>query len=266
MTDIHGTDRGFAGRVAVVTGAAGGIGCVIAHRLAEAGAVVAAVDRDEPALRAVADRLGHAGLPVHAVPTDVTDRSDVDSTVERIEREIGPIGFLVNVAGVLRVGAAVECTERDWAETFAVNTTGVFHLCRAVAAAMIPRRAGAIVTVASNAALVPRMHMAAYGASKAAASYLTRTLGLELAEHGIRCNVVHPGSTDTPMLHLLWSAGGRPETTIGGDPAAYRVGIPLRKLGNATDIAESVLFLLSDAAGHVTMHELTVDGGAALGA
>jgi len=251
------TDDDWTGRVAVVTGAAGGIGASVVAALARRGATVVAVDREQP-VRDTSVKL--------ALAVDVTDSAAVDAAVADVEDTIGPIDFLVTVAGVLRVGPVTQTSDEDWRTVFAINTDGVFHSVRAVARHMVSRGRGAIVTVASNAARVPRANMAAYGASKAASSYLVRTLGLELAGHGIRCNIVHPGSTDTPMLHALWAAGGDPRSTLDGDPGAYRVGIPLRKLGSALDIAESVAFLLSDRAGHITMQELTVDGGASLSA
>jgi 2,3-dihydro-2,3-dihydroxybenzoate dehydrogenase len=110
------------------------------------------------------------------------------------------------------------------------------------------------------------MHMAAYCASKAASALFTKCLGLELAEFGVRCNVVSPGSTDTPMLHSMWTDDSGADATLDGSLSAYRVGIPLGKLARPEDVAHAVAFLASDAAGHITMHDLCVDGGAALGA
>jgi 2,3-dihydro-2,3-dihydroxybenzoate dehydrogenase len=129
---------------------------------------------------------------------------------------------------------------------------------------MITRRRGAIVTVTSNAAGVPRAGMAAYAASKAAAAHFTRCLGLELAAHGIRCNVVAPGSTDTPMQRSLWNEETRDAPVIAGDPATYRTGIPLGRIATPEDIADAVLFLASERARHITLHDLYVDGGATL--
>jgi 2,3-dihydro-2,3-dihydroxybenzoate dehydrogenase len=131
---------------------------------------------------------------------------------------------------------------------------------------MVARRSGSIVTVASNAARVPRAGMAAYCASKAAAAMFTRCLGLEVASAGVRCNVVSPGSTDTTMLRGMWTDETGPERTLHGDPAAFRVGIPLGRIGAPDDVAEAVLYLLSDSARQITMQELCVDGGAVLGA
>lgn len=107
--------------------------------------------------------------------------------------------------------------------------------------------------------------MAAYAASKAAASMFTKSIGLELARHGIRCNVVAPGSTDTRMLTSMWHDESGPKGTIEGRPEAFRVGIPLGRLARPSDIADAVVFLLSDQSSHITLHDLTVDGGAALG-
>ncbi|MGW0889712.1 2,3-dihydro-2,3-dihydroxybenzoate dehydrogenase [Saccharopolyspora sp. NPDC002578] len=255
--------RGISGRTAVVTGAAHGIGSAVVHALGELGATVAAVDVDADALAEVVATGAGEGRHVLACPADVADAAAVESVVERVESELGPVDLLVNVAGILRPGTVQDLAEDDWHRTFAVNTTGVFHLCRSVSKRMIPRRRGSIVTVGSNAAGVPRHGMAAYGASKAASTLFTKSLGLELAEHGIRCNVVSPGSTDTPMQHRLWDERGA-EPVIAGSLETYKTGIPLRKLATAEDVAEAVVFLLSDQAGHITMHDLYVDGGATL--
>jgi 2,3-dihydro-2,3-dihydroxybenzoate dehydrogenase len=253
------------GKVAVVTGAAGGIGAAVVRALGERGAVVAAVDWDVTMLRTVVAELVAEGLAVEAFPADVTSGREVEAIFEAVERDLGPVEFLVNGAGVLRLGSVDTFTDQDWAETFAVNVTGVFAASRAAVNRMIPRSRGAIVTVASNAAGVARAGMAAYAASKAAATMLTKSLGLEVARYGIRCNVVAPGSTDTAMLRSMWHNGSGRDTTLRGCPENFRVGIPLGKLASPDDIADAVVFLLSDQASHITMHGLTVDGGAALG-
>lgn len=256
---------GIDGKIAVVTGACGGIGTAVVHSLAEQGAVVAAVDCNADPLRDMAERLQDKGLRVTDYPVDVASSSAVNALIDQVERDLAGIDFLINVAGVLRPGSAVSITDEDWATTFAVNTNGVFHMSRAVAARMVNRRSGAIVTVASNAAAVPRTGMGAYAASKAAATAFTKCLALEVARYGVRCNVVAPGSTDTPMLHSLWVNGNDNRLTLEGQPDQFRVGIPLGKLALPSDIADAVLFLLSNRAGHITMQDLYVDGGAALG-
>ncbi|MFF1274243.1 2,3-dihydro-2,3-dihydroxybenzoate dehydrogenase [Streptomyces marokkonensis] len=254
------------GKVALVTGAAGGIGEAVARALGERGAVVAAVDRDADRLRHTVDKLRADGLEAQALPADVTSGTDAESVVREAEQRLGPLEYLVNGAGVLRLGHVRHLTEEDWTTTFAVNATGVFLMSRAAVNRMLPRRRGAIVTVASNAAATPRVQMAAYAASKAAATMFTKSLGLEVARDGIRCNVVAPGSTATPMLTSMWQDESGPKHTVEGRLESFRVGIPLGKLARPADIADAVVFLLSDEASHITLHELTVDGGAALGA
>ncbi|ALG08569.1 2,3-dihydro-2,3-dihydroxybenzoate dehydrogenase [Kibdelosporangium phytohabitans] len=258
-------DTGIVDKVAVVTGGAGGIGTAIAWALARRGAAVAVVDTDEGRLAELTGKLVAEGLTAQGFTADVTDARQVALAVDRIEAELGPIDLLVNAAGVLRMGSATDLSEVDWQTTFSVNLNGVFHSARAVVPRMKQRRRGSIVTVASNAARVPRVHMAAYGASKAAAASYTKTLGLELAEYGIRCNVVSPGSTDTDMLRLLWSGENDRQATIDGSAATYKTGIPLRRIADPGDIAEAVVFLASDSARHITMQDLCVDGGAVLG-
>jgi 2,3-dihydro-2,3-dihydroxybenzoate dehydrogenase len=175
------------------------------------------------------------------------------------------IDGLVNGAGVLFPGS-FEATTRDaWVGTFDVNVHGTFFMCHSVARRMIKRRTGAVVTIASNAGSTPRANMAAYCASKAATIMLTKCMGLELGRHGIRCNVVSPGSTNTAMLRAL--AGDdveRDGKLIEGDQQVYRLGIPLRRIAEPADIARAVAFLLSDEANHITLHDLVVDGGATL--
>ncbi|WP_411145678.1 2,3-dihydro-2,3-dihydroxybenzoate dehydrogenase [Streptomyces sp. x-80] len=252
----------LSGRTALVTGAGRGIGEAVARLLADQGARVVAVDRDADGVTALEAEYGVGRITGRAV--DITDRAAVEPLVADAERTAGPLDILVNVAGVLRTAPVVELTDQDWDDTFAVNTTGVFQLSRAVARTMTTRRSGCIVTVGSNAAGVPRAGMAAYAASKAAATLFTKCLGLELARSGVRCNVVSPGSTDTPMQRQLWTGPEARDRIIDGDPESYRVGIPLGRIAEPRDIAEAVGFLVSDRARHITMHDLYVDGGATL--
>lgn len=232
---------------ALVTGAAGGIGAAVVARLQEQGLDVVATD-----LCATDDVLA----------LDVTDASAVREFVAGVEGE-GPVDVLVNAAGVLHTGPALETTDAQRAHMFAVNTTGVMTVSTTVAAHMVRRRRGAIVTVASNAGRLPRHGMTAYGASKAAAALFTQSLGLELAEFGIRCNVVSPGTTRTPMVAaMLDRSGATEQDLVRGDLAHYKSGIPLRRIAEPQDVAEVVAFLISDAARHVTMEDVVVDGGA----
>ncbi|NHC14127.1 2,3-dihydro-2,3-dihydroxybenzoate dehydrogenase [Motilibacter deserti] len=255
---------GIDGTVALVTGAGRGIGAAVATALASEGASVAVLDADASAAEDTSAALRARGTPSLPYSVDVTDRPAVDGVVADVERRLGPLHTLVNVAGILRPGPVVDLSDEDWDATLAVNATGVFVASRAAARRMLARQRGCIVTVGSNAAGVPRMSMSAYAASKAAATQFTKCLGLELAPHGIRCNVVSPGSTLTDMQRGLWSGPDGADAVIAGDPGTYRVGIPLGRIADPEDVAEAVLFLVSDAARHITMHDLYVDGGATL--
>lgn len=267
MTDASEDRRearptGLAGRIAIVSGAAGGIGREIVLALLDEGARVAAFDRDAPGLGKLAQAAGSPRERLRTETADTRDAAAVDSLVARIEDEWGPIEFGVNVAGALWAGPVVDTDDETWDTLFDVNARGVFVLSRALARRMAPRRSGAIVTVASNAGGVPRHGMAAYGASKAAASIFTRALGLELAEFGIRCNVVSPGSTRTPMLDAMVGPGGSTDSVVRGSPGTYKTAIPLGKLAEPREVADAVVFLLSDRASHITLAEIFVDGGA----
>lgn len=252
----------FAGKLAVVTGAAGGIGAAVVRALSVQGARVVAFDRDRAAVETLAARLGleHGRVRGHAL--DVRRSEAVEDAIAAVEAEVGAIDIAVNVAGVLKTGTVLETSDDAWTFHVDVNATGVFNLSRSVARRMAARRRGAIVTVSSNAARVPRHGMAAYAASKAAASMFTRCLGLELAGSGVRCNVVAPGSTRTAMQEGLWTDGRGEERVIAGVPELYKMGIPLKRIAEPEDIADAVLFLASERARHITMAELIVDGGA----
>ncbi|MFT4047570.1 MAG: 2,3-dihydro-2,3-dihydroxybenzoate dehydrogenase [Solimonas sp.] len=248
----------FAGRRVWVSGAASGIGAQIAADFARLGAEVVAIDCrfDAPPEEATQRR----------VRLDVADHAAVESACrELLDAGLGP-DVLVNAAGVLRLGALDALSVADWLHCFEVNVDGVFYLLRALLPHFKARRRGSIVNVASNAAHVPRLEMGAYCASKAALASLSHCAALELAEYGVRCNLVSPGSTDTPMLRAMLGGEDAMRRTIGGLPERYKLGIPLRKIAEPREIADAVLFLASDLASHITLHDLVVDGGATLAA
>jgi 2,3-dihydro-2,3-dihydroxybenzoate dehydrogenase len=245
----------------VVTGAGRGIGAAVARLLAARGTPVALLDVDGEAAQRTAASLG---ADARAFAVDVTDAAALERALDDAAAALGEVDGLANVAGVLRTGPVAGLTDDDWAACLATNATGVMHACRAVARRWgeVPPDGGSIVTVASNAAGVPRAGMAAYAASKAAALAVTRCTGLELAALGVRANVVCPGSTDTDMLAGM---PADPMALVAGTPESFRLGIPLGRVADPDDVAETVAFLLSDAARHVTLQTLYVDGGASLG-
>jgi 2,3-dihydro-2,3-dihydroxybenzoate dehydrogenase len=236
--------------------------------LAAAGARVVLADRSAEALEGMAGELEAKGQQALAVPTDLTDDSAVAALVERCVAEYGRIDALVNVAGIFRGAPILEYSVADYDLVFAVNTRAVFVLSQAVGRQMAQQRSGNIVTIASNAALVPRVQQSAYCASKAAVAHLMRCFGLELAQYGVRCNSVLPGAADTPMVQQLRATmkPGDVDEAVQGSLEKFRNAIPLGRLASVEQIANAVLFLLSEQAAHITLQEIVVDGGGALGA
>jgi 2,3-dihydro-2,3-dihydroxybenzoate dehydrogenase len=250
------TQSRFAGRRVLVTGTAQGIGRRIAERFVQEGAEVIGLDLQAEVAQA----------PFRQIAVDVTDAAAVEAVSKKIGGDWGGLDVLVNAAGILRLGDSESLTPEDWKACMDVNAAGPFHLLRQWSGVFKRQRRGAIVNIASNAAVVPRIGMLAYCASKAALVSLSHCAALELAPYGVRCNVVSPGSTDTPMLAGMLNDPTGKERLISGLPEQFKLGIPLAKIARPDDIADMVLFLASDQAGHVTMQQVVVDGGATLAA
>ena len=245
----------------IVTGAAQGIGEGVARHLAGGGARLALIDRQADAVSSIAAELGAEGIEA-----DLTDETSVDHAIARAEEALGGISGLVNIAGVQHLGPLIEQSVDEFDAHFAVNLRGTWLATRAAARHMAVRKSGAIVTVSSNAARVPRVRQGAYCASKAGVSHLMRVFALELGPLGIRVNTVAPGATETPMIRRMMEGMGFGEAMLKGDLDNFRTGVPLGRIAQVEDVADAVAFLLSDQSRYITMHEMVIDGGAALGA
>jgi NAD(P)-dependent dehydrogenase (short-subunit alcohol dehydrogenase family) len=241
----------FDDRVAVVTGAASGIGLAIARRLADEGARVAAGDIDAAGLDALAGELGERVLTARC---DVTVESDVEGLVAAAADGFGAVDAMFNVAGASRPGLLTDMTEEDWDFTVDLCLKGVFFGVKHAARHMVSSgRAGAIVNIASLNSRVPMVYGAAYSAAKAGVASLTQSASIELGQHGIRVSTVSPGLTDTPLV--------RPMTSVEPVQAAFLDRIPLRRPAQPEEIAAAAVFLASDDASYITGVNLFVDGG-----
>lgn len=245
----------FTGKRVWVTGAGQGIGRCIAERFAEAGAEVVGLDRD----------ISHPIFGVQMEQLDLGRPEEIETLCQRRLSDES-IDIVVNAAGVLRMADPEQLSLEDWSYCLDVNARGPMLLIQQLIPGFKQRRKGVIVNVGSNAAHVPRVGMMAYCASKAALKSVSDCLALELAAYGIRCNLVSPGSTDTPMQRSMWQDETGRSRTIAGFPEQYKLGIPLAKIATPQEIADTVLFLASDLASHITMQDIVVDGGATLGA
>jgi NAD(P)-dependent dehydrogenase (short-subunit alcohol dehydrogenase family) len=243
----------FAGRVGLITGAGSGIGRATAQILAERGGAVLAADVSPDAAEETADRVRARGGRAAACACDVTRAEDVDAAVERARRELGRLDVVVNCAGILRVAMLEVTTEKEWSEVLAVNLTGAFLVTRAALRALREQGGGAIVHIASRAAIRAKEAHGAYSASKAGILQLTQMAAVEGAPHGIRVNCVCPGFIDTPMTRGMYDI----EAAI----AAWKEVCPLGRPGTPDDVARAMLFLASEDAAFITGVALPVDGG-----
>ena len=247
----------FTGQVALVTGAGSGLGRATALGLARERAKLLLFDRSAAGLAETA-----AGCPgAITVVGDAASAAEVAAAAAQAAEELGPVRLLVTAAGML--GPAVplaQVGEADWDRLFAVNVKGTWLAMRAVLPQMQAAGGGAIVAFASTAGLAGSATLPAYSASKGAVVMLTRSLALSHAAEGIRVNCVCPGSIETPMLDATFASAGD-AAARAARAAAFRARHPMLRFGKAGEVAETVLFLLSDAAGFITGVALPVDGG-----
>jgi 2-hydroxycyclohexanecarboxyl-CoA dehydrogenase len=246
-------------RVAVVTGAASGMGLAIARHLAARGHRVGLLDLHGDAARQAARELREQGMTGVAVAADVTDRAAVDAALADVRAQLGPVGIMVTAAGLDAFDPFTGITAETWERVLAVNLTGTFHCLQAAVPDMLEAGWGRMVTISSSSAQSGSPHMAHYVASKAGVIGLTKALALELARHGITVNCIPPGMIDTPMLRHAEAAGN-----VGTlEKLATRM-IPVGRMGTPDEIAATCGFLCSDEAGFVTGQVIGVNGGMVL--
>jgi len=251
----------FDGRVAVITGAARGIGFGVATRFAQEGASVAVVDLDEQTAAEAAAKLPVLdGAKAIGIGANVAQSADAEAAIERTVAELGGIHVLMNNAGIIRDNMLFKMTEEDWDLVMGVHLKGHFLMSKAAQAHFVKQKYGKIVNVSSTSALGNR-GQANYSAAKMGIQGFTRTLAIELGPFGINVNAVAPGFIVTDMTDAT-------AARVGMDPEAFRAAAaehnPVRRVGQPDDIAAAATFLASDEASYITGQVLYVDGGATL--
>ncbi len=234
----------LAGKVAVVTGAGGGIGRAVVAALRKQGVTVVATDRDLAALADVdADRR----------ELDVTRPQALHALAQAVSAEHGALDIWVNNAGFMERMPALELDEAGWQRTLDINLKGTFFGAQAAAKQMIPQGGGAIINLSSYAGVKPRPNCADYASAKAGVAHLTQCLALEWSPKGLRVNAIAPGFIETPMSSWMHADAAT--------YAEYIERLPARRLGQPAEIADAALYLASQASAYVTGHVLLVDGG-----
>jgi NAD(P)-dependent dehydrogenase (short-subunit alcohol dehydrogenase family) len=244
----------FDDRVALVTGAASGIGRAIAVGLAESGADVGCVDLSGSDLDGTVAAVQTAGRRAVAVPTDVTNATSIGTAVEAVEAGLGPLRLAVNSAGIANAAPAEEMALSQFQQVLDVNVTGVFLSAQAEGRAMLRNGGGAIVNIASmSGTIVNRgLRQAHYNASKAAVMHLSKSLAMEWAARGVRVNSISPGYTATPM---------NLRAEVAEQVKQFEADTPLGRMAEPDEMVGPTVFLLSDAASFCTGVDLLVDGG-----
>ena len=247
------------GKVAIVTGAARGIGAATAKRLAEEGARVTVADLDAAGAEKTAAEISTGGKEAAGVPVDVADPAQVQNMVDRTLARFGRLDILVNNAGILRDNLLFKMSDDDWDRVLAVHLRGAFLCARAAQKPMVEQKSGRIISVSSTSALGNRGQVN-YSAAKAGLQGLTRTLANELGQFGITANAVAPGFIDTDMTRAT-------AARLGLTPEQMRDAlkdlIPLRRVGQPSEVASVIAFLASDDASYVNGQVIYVAGGPA---
>lgn len=251
---------GVDGRVALVTGAAQGIGAEIAVVLGRAGASVGVLDLTADQAEQTVAAIAEVGARAVALGADVADSGQVEAATRRLSKEFGHIDILINNAGITRDKLLFRTSDEDWDAVVRVNLRGTFVVTRAVQGQMVEHRYGRIVNLSSVSALGNRGH-ASYSAAKAGIQGLTRTAAIELGPLGITVNAVAPGYVDTAMTHAVARRAGMTPQELMASVAAE---LPLRRVGQPADIAHAALFFAADESGYITGQVLYVDGGRTL--
>jgi 2-hydroxycyclohexanecarboxyl-CoA dehydrogenase len=242
----------LAGKNAIVTGAASGIGLAAARRLAKEGANVAIWDINEAGAQAAAAELNQAGHRAIASRVDVSKRADVDAAVAAARAKLGPVTILVNNAGISDFRPFMEMTEEMWDRIMSINLKSVLLCTQAVLPDMLASSWGRVINVSSSSAQTGSARMVAYAASKGGVIGFTKALAQELAAKGITVNNVPPGFIDTPMMR----AADLPHSV-----EQIAAASPMKRPGRPEDMAAAIAFLASEDAGYITGHTLSVNGG-----
>ena len=251
----------LAGRNAVVTGAASGIGRETALRFAEEGAAVVCVDLNAEGAAAVAAEIAAKGGTAHSAGVDITSAADAAQLAEEALAALGGIDVVVNNAGVTILGGVAELTEADWQREIDINLSGAYRVSKAFWPHLAEGDGGTILSTASIAGVVGVRQDAAYVASKAGLIMLTRCMALDGAPVGIRANCICPGFVDTPMFEGFIAEQPDPETSL----ARCAGRTPLGRIGTTRDIADGFVYLASDDARWITGISLVIDGGLTIG-
>jgi NAD(P)-dependent dehydrogenase (short-subunit alcohol dehydrogenase family) len=247
----------MSNRVAVVTGAASGIGLAAAEALAREGADVALISRPEDDLDTARKLVQENGVRAISIGADVADSDAVSAAFARVEAELGPVDAVHNNAGISIVCPLADTTDEVFRRLIDINLAGSFYVLREAARVMRQRRAGAIVNTASELAIMGQAGYVAYTATKGGILAMTRSAAAELASWGIRVNAVCPGTTKTPMFLAEFDGARDPDAELADNAAS----VAMQRIAEPAEIAEAVVFLLSKRAGYITGTHLIADGG-----